>query len=76
MKTTDHYIIRVKGSIGKSCRTHFEGLTLQQEADGNTSLSGWIDQSGLHGVLMLIRDLGLKLLQVEIVQTGYSKSIN
>ena len=47
------------------------GLTITQEEDGNTLLTGPVaDQSALHGLLKRVRDLGLPLISVNCAQTG------
>jgi hypothetical protein len=58
------YEIRVKGHLAADWSDWFEGLTVHQEADGETILSGPLDQAALHGVLAKIRDLGLVLVAV------------
>ena len=43
----------------------FDGLTLTQESDGATLLSGSVvDQAALYGLLGKVRDLGLPLIAV------------
>jgi hypothetical protein len=58
------YEIRVEGHLAADWTDWFEGLTIHQEADGETVLSGPLDQAALHGVLAKIRDLGLVLIAV------------
>jgi hypothetical protein len=58
------YEIRVKAHLSADWSDWFEGLTVRQEADGETILSGPLDQAALHGVLAKIRDLGLVLIAV------------
>jgi len=60
-----NYEIRVKGHLQARWADWFDGLTLTQESDGTTVLSGSvIDQAALHGLLAKVRDLGLPLIAV------------
>ena len=61
----ESYEIRVKGHLEARWADWFDGLTLTQESDGTTVLSGSvIDQAALHGLLGKVRDLGLPLIAV------------
>jgi hypothetical protein len=60
-----NYEIRLKGRLEPRWANWFDGLTLTQQSDGTTVLSGSvIDQAALHGVLGKVRDLGLPLIAV------------
>ena len=59
------YEIRLKGHLEPRWADWFDGLTLTQESDGTTVLSGSVvDQAALHGLLGKVRDLGLPLIAV------------
>ncbi len=59
------YEIRLKGHLDERWAERFEGLTLSQDGDGTTVLSGRVvDQAALFGLLRIVRDLGLPLLSV------------
>ena len=59
------YEIRVNGRLDGRWADWFDGLTLTQETDGTTLLSGSVvDQAALHGLLGKVRDLGLPLIAV------------
>ncbi|MDP9244726.1 MAG: hypothetical protein M3O77_06555, partial [Chloroflexota bacterium] len=59
------YEIRLKGHLGARWTMWFDGLTVTQEPDGTTVISGPIaDQAALHGLLQRVRDLGISLLSV------------
>ena len=59
------YEIRLKGRLDCRWADWFDGLTLTQESDGTTVLSGSVvDQAALHGLLGKVRDLGLPLIAV------------
>ncbi len=62
--------IRLKGHLGHERADWFEGLVLTLEKNGDTLLTGpVIDQSALHGLLKKIRDLGLPLISVNVVES-------
>lgn len=62
------YQIRIRGHLGHQWTEWFEGLTITQEEDGDTLLTGpVIDQAALHGLLKKVRDLGMPLLSVDSV---------
>ena len=64
----DIYRIRVSGHLDDRWSDWLGGLTVQRRDDGTTVLVGPIvDQAALHGVIALIRDLGLPLLAVDCV---------
>ena len=73
MKTQDKinapelYEIRVAGYLSDNWLGRFEGLSMRYEPKGETALTGDLDQAALHGVLIRIRDLGLKLISVNRV---------
>ena len=62
------YQIRIKGHLGPQWAEWFEGLTITLEEDGNTLLTGTaVDQAALHGILKIVRDLGMPLLSVNSI---------
>jgi hypothetical protein len=64
----DVYQLRVEGHLDEHWSTWLGDLTLTHENDGTTSLRGAVlDQAELHGLLMKVRDLGVTLLSVEVV---------
>lgn len=64
------YRIRIKGHLDPDWATEFEGLSLDHLEDGMTLLHGLVaDQSALHGILTRLRDLGLPLLAVQLVDS-------
>lgn len=59
------YKIRIKGHLDERWAEWFEGLTITLEEDGDTLLTGpVVDQAALHGLLKIVRDLGLPLVSV------------
>jgi len=73
MNAPELYEIRVAGHLSTSWRARFEGMSMRHKPEGETVLSGMLDQAALHGVLIRIRDLGLKLISVNrIGATGSS----
>jgi hypothetical protein len=67
MNAPELYEIRVAGHLSATWKARFEGLCVRLDPGGETVLSGLLDQAALHGVLIAIRDLGLKLVSVNPV---------
>ena len=62
------YRLRVDGHLDHHWSPWFGDLTLTHEDDGTTILSGFVaDQAELHGLLTKIRDLGVILISVEVI---------
>jgi hypothetical protein len=61
------YEIRVRGELTPRWSGWFAGLSVQTEG-GDTVIVGPVDdQAALHGLLAKIRDLGLPLLAVQVL---------
>ena len=59
------YEIRVDGHLGSRWADWFDGLSLTNEDDGTSLISGpVVDQAALHGLLAKLRDLGIPLVSV------------
>jgi len=69
---THIYQIRVRGHLSNKRAEWFDGLTVENQPDGEALITGPVaDQAalhGLHGLLIRIRDLGLPLLSVVCVE--------
>jgi hypothetical protein len=71
------YQIRIKGHLSHQWTDWFEGLTITQEENGDTLLTGpVIDQAALHGLLKKVRDLGMPLVSVCPVEPGHTDQSN
>jgi hypothetical protein len=68
MNAPELYEIRVAGHLSATWKARFEGLYVRLDPGGETVLSGLLDQAALHGVLIGVRDLGLKLISVQLVE--------
>ena len=65
------YQIRIEGHLGPLWADAFDGLSITLEDDGHTLVTGpAIDQAALHGLLRRIRDLGMPLVSVNLVDVG------
>ena len=61
----EQYQILIKGHLPESWSDWFDGVTLTQQPDGITVITGaFPDQAALFGLLWRIRDLGLPLISV------------
>ncbi len=62
------YQIRLKGHLGQEWTDWFDGMTITLEDNGQTLLTGpVVDQAALHGLLKKVRDLGMPLVSVSLV---------
>jgi len=62
------YQVRVAGHLDDHWSAWFGDLALSHDEDGTTSLRGAVsDQAELHGLLTKIRDLGITLISVTVV---------
>lgn len=67
--SVQYYRIRVKGHLGPEWSSWFDGMAVEPQAGDETLLTGpAADQAALHGLLNKVRDLGLPLLSVELLQ--------
>jgi hypothetical protein len=61
----NRYEIRLGGHLGARWAAWFDGLSLTNQSDGTTLISGLVaDQAALHGLLQKVRDLGVPLISV------------
>jgi hypothetical protein len=69
------YEIRLAGHLDARWAAWFDRLTVGQQGDGTTLISGPIaDQAALHGLLQRVRDLGLPLVSVTRDETPSSST--
>ena len=67
--------IRIKGTLKEDWSDWLEGLTVSNQANGETALDGQIsDQAALLGLLSRIHGLNLQLLSFS--QSDKAKSLN
>jgi len=64
------YQIQIKGHLDEHWMRWFEGLTILQQPNGETIITGLMDQAALHSILNRIRDLGLELISVQRTVAG------
>jgi hypothetical protein len=63
------YQIRVRGILDRKWSDWFDGMDISTQGNGDTLMTGpVVDQAALHGLLHKIRDIGLPLLSVNIVE--------
>ncbi len=63
-----HYEVRVNSHLDDHWAACFGALRLRRETDGTTTLSGPVtDPAALHSYLIRVRDLGLVLISVRMI---------
>jgi len=71
MNAPELYEIRVAGHLSENWAARFEGLSMLHDPNGETVLSGKLDQAALHGVLVKIRNLGLNLISINHIGVSH-----
>lgn len=69
MKALPTYEIRIAGRVDKTTLASFAGLPVSFR-DGATVVTGQFDQAALHGMLEMIRSLGLDLLEARRIDAA------
>ncbi|MGD8402873.1 MAG: hypothetical protein PVJ21_04365 [Anaerolineales bacterium] len=65
MDKPKNYEIRVENHLSESWTDWFDGLTIHNEPDGETVISGsFVDQAALFGMLTRVHSLNLTLISV------------
>jgi hypothetical protein len=68
------YEIRIGSQLNSQWMGWFDGLSITVEASGETLIVGPVaDQAALFGLLKKVRDLGIPLLSVNLVQSQPKK---
>ena len=63
--------ITIRGHLHPRWSEWFENLTITQQPDGTTTLSGLVaDQAALYGLIIKLRDRGLPLLALQSLPAG------
>lgn len=63
------YQIRIKGHLDRKWADWFSGLSITALDNGETLLTGpALDQAALHGLLRKVRDAGLLLVAVMLIE--------
>ena len=71
------YQIRIKGHLDPKWAVWFEDLNITLEEDGDTLLTGPVtDQAALHGLLRKVRDLGMPLISVTVIQNDQANALD
>ena len=70
------YKIRVKGHLNQCWSERFDGMTITNEANGDSIISGpLVDQAALHSLLIKVYNLNLTLVSVLHVETDQDLEI-
>jgi hypothetical protein len=59
------YQVHIMGHLDQRWLRGYDDLLVSQSPDGQTTITGAMDQAALHGILNRIRDLGLELISVQ-----------
>jgi len=71
------YQIRLRGHLGLQWTEWFWGMSIKPEDNGDTLLTGpVVDQAALHGLLRKVRDLGMPLVSVNLVENSQADALD
>ena len=71
------YQIRIKGHLDPKWTVWFEDLDITLEEDGDTLLTGPVtDQAALYGLLRKVRDLGMPLISVTVIENDQANKLD
>jgi hypothetical protein len=71
----EEYEVRVEGHLDERLRDWLGGMAIRREPSGETTLVGEVaDQTALHGLLALIRDLNLRLVALRRLEPRGSRA--
>ena len=69
VRAASTYCLRVEGHLDDHWSSWFGRFTIARETDGTTTITGpVVDQAELHGLLVKVRDLGVTLISVALVE--------
>jgi hypothetical protein len=60
--------IIIQGHLDKKWKNSFEGMRISYEGDNTILIGNLKDETHMHGILNVIRDLNIKLLSVNPVE--------
>ena len=70
-RSSESYRIRIRGHLDADWSAWSASLTISQDGDGTTTLTGpLVDQAALYGLLSRLRDLRATLRSVERLAAG------
>ena len=71
------YQIRIKEELESQWSEWFDNLTISSCKDGTTLMTGpLVDDAALHGILKKVRDLGLSLLSVNLIDPALKEEVD
>jgi hypothetical protein len=73
MNSTQRIRITVRGRLSERLAAAFDGLALVPRPPATELVGEVVDQAQLHGLLARIRDLGLELESVTVLNTAQAK---
>jgi hypothetical protein len=69
VRAASTYCLRVEGHLDDHWSSWFGRFAITRETDGTTTITGpVVDQAELHGLLVKVRDLGVTLISVALVE--------